>query len=114
VKFSSLKQPGGAWLALPITKLYDQGVTLKTSVILAQRIGDLAFSLNAEDAEKLAVKAGDAIEVNLDGVSYTGKIDVLEGQPQGTLLVRRSMGVPLTEAKVVTLRALAPLETETK
>jgi hypothetical protein len=46
--------------------------------------------------------------------SYTGKIDVLEGQPQGTLLVRRSMGVPLTEAKVVTLRALAPLETETK
>ncbi len=114
VKFSSLKQPGGAWLALPITKLYDQGVTLKTSVILAQRIGDRAFTLNAEDAEKLAVKAGDAIEVNLDGVSYTGKIDVLEGQPQGTLLVRRSMGVPLTEAKVVTLRALAPLETETK
>lgn len=114
VKFSSLIQPGGAWLALPITKLYDQGVTLRTSLLLAQRIGDRAFTLNPEDAEKMAVKAGDSIEVSLDGATYTGKIDLLEGQPQGTLLVRRSMGVPLGEAKVVSLRALAPLETETK
>ncbi len=114
VKFSSLKLPGGAWLALPITKLYDQGVTLRTSQLLAQRIGDRAFTLNPEDAEKLAVKAGDPIEVSLDGATYTGKIDLLDGQPQGTLLVRRSMGVPLAEAKVVSLRALVPLETETK
>lgn len=114
VKLPALKRAADAWLALPVTKLYDQGVTIRATQLLAQRIGDRAFVVSPEDAEKLGVKEGESLQIHVDGTAFTGKVEFELGLPQNTLLVRRSMGVPLNEAKVVTLRALAPLETETK
>jgi len=93
----AVKQEKEGWLAVPVTKLYDQGISLRTSALLKGRIGERAFSLHPADAEKLGLKAGDPFSFNLSGQTLQSTIDLDTGQPQGVILVRRSMGVPLLE-----------------
>jgi NADH-quinone oxidoreductase subunit G len=92
-----------AWLAVPVSRLYDRGVTLRTSELLKERIGERAFSLHPADAEKLGLKAGDRLDLLLDGQSVGSALDVNAGQPQGVILVRRSMGVNLAQPSEVKL-----------
>jgi NADH-quinone oxidoreductase subunit G len=113
-KMPASKLSADIWTAVPATKLYDRGGMLQPSTLLAQRIGKSAFALNPADADKLGLKKGGLLEVTIGESKHEGSIDLDAGLPLGTLLVRRKMGIQLAEARNVTVRALAPLETETK
>jgi NADH-quinone oxidoreductase subunit G len=99
----ALKVSPESWLAVPVSRLYDRGVTLRSSVLLEKRIGERAFCLHPADAEKLGVSAGDTLTFTLNGRTVQSAVDVDAGQPQGVLLVRRSMGVELVQAAEVQL-----------
>jgi len=112
---AEVPQPGeGEWLAVPVARLYDRGTLLRTSELLDQRVGNRALSLNPLDADQLGLKEGAAVTLTLAGQSFAAKVDLNAGQPQGVLLVRRSMGVPLTQPARVTLQVAALQETENR
>ncbi len=113
-KMPASKLSTDTWLAIPATKLYDRGSMLLPTTLLSQRIGKNAFAINPADAEKLGLQKSGLLEVTIGESKYQGMIDLDTGLPLGTLLVRRKMGIQFAEAKNVTVRALAPLETETK
>ena len=110
----TVKLSQGDWLAVPVSRLYDQGITLRTSTLLEERIGERALSLHPADAEKLGISAGETITLSLDGQSVQAAVDLDTGQPQGVVLVRRSMGVALAEPGKVTLQATRLHETENR
>ncbi len=53
---------GKELLAVPITKLYDRGVTVSTRRLLDERIGEAFVALHPATAEKLGVDSGRARE----------------------------------------------------
>jgi hypothetical protein len=71
--------------------------------MLQQRIGRSLFSLHPADAELFQVKAGERISLRLDGREIEGEVDINIGQPQGVVLVTRSMGALLSAPVVVKL-----------
>ena len=68
-KVTALRPKEKKLLAVPITKLYDRGVTVSTAELLDQRIGETFIALHPSAAEQFAVKAGERVKLSLDGVS---------------------------------------------
>jgi hypothetical protein len=99
----ALTLESGSLLAVPITRLYDRGGTVATSGMLQQRIVRSLFSLHPADAELFQVKAGERISLRLDSREIEGEVDINIGQPQGVVLVTRSMGALLSAPVVVKL-----------
>ncbi len=99
----ALKIEHGNLLAVPVTRLYDRGGTVTTSGMLQRRIARNLFSLHPADAERFQVKPGERILLKLDGREIEGEAGVDKGQPQGVVLVTRSMGALLSAPVVVTL-----------
>ena len=103
---AGLKVGKEGWLAVPVTRLYDQAITLHSSELLKGRIGERALSLHPDDAEKLGLAAGDRLILSLDGQQLEAAVDLDAGQPQGVVLVRRSMGISLAEPVEVNLHKI--------
>ena len=55
----ALKLNPESLLAVPVTKLYDQGATIRSTELLSKRIGDRALSIHPVDAEQLGIHEGD-------------------------------------------------------
>ena len=85
-----------ALLGIPVTKLYDLGVTVRSSALLETRIGLPTVTLHPLAAEKMGLKAGDTVSVGLDGHVTEGVVKLDETIPAGVALVPRSMGLPLS------------------
>jgi NADH-quinone oxidoreductase subunit G len=100
------------WLAVPVTRLYDKGAGLKATDLLNQRIGDRAVSLHPADAKKLGVKIGDRVSLSFGKTQLETAVDIDPGQPQGVLLIKRSMGVPVLEPVEVVLHVVSVVESE--
>ena len=49
---------------MPVTRLYDRGITVVTSELLRQHIGEISVILNPESAKSLGVQPGDLLQVN--------------------------------------------------
>jgi NADH-quinone oxidoreductase subunit G len=92
-----LRPDENQWLAVPVTRLYDQGVTVTTSELLKQHIGETAVHLNHEAAKSLGLQPGDLLQVN--GSQAQAVLD--DTVPAGVVLVPRSMGIPIVESMVV-------------
>jgi len=95
-----LRPDEGHWLAVPVTRLYDLGVTVATSELLKARIGEAYLVLHPEAAKKLDVAAGGRVEVN--GSRLEVRLDATISA--GVALIPRSMGVPITEPVIVKLK----------
>jgi NADH-quinone oxidoreductase subunit G len=95
-----LRPDEGHWLAVPVTRLYDLGVTVATSELLKARIGEAYLVLHPEAAKKLDVAAGGRVEVN--GSRLEVQLDATISA--GVALIPRSMGVPITEPVIVKLK----------
>ncbi len=87
----SLRPDEDQWLAVPVTRLYDRGITVVTSELLRQHIGEISVILNPESAKSLDVQPGDLLQVN--GVEARVMLD--ETVPASVVLVPRSMGLPI-------------------
>ncbi len=103
VEPAALTVMSGSLLAVPVTRLYDRGGTVTTSGMIKGRIARNLFSLHPADAERAQVKPGEIILLRLDGREIEGVVDVDAGQPEGVVLVTRSMGASLFAPVAVTL-----------
>jgi NADH-quinone oxidoreductase subunit G len=97
-------QPGAALrpqenelLAVPVTKLYDRGITVATTELLTLRIGDPTISLHPDTARRLGVEPGRQVNISFDGVSGQVLVKLDESIPAGVALVPRSMGLAIRE-----------------
>ncbi len=88
------------WLAVPVTRLYDCGITVSTSELLRQHIGEASVILHPEAARSLGVQPGDLLEFN--GAQAQAVLD--ETVPASVVLVPRSMGLPVNMPVVAKLK----------
>ena len=88
-------------LAVPVTRLYDRGGTVTTSEMIKNRITRNTVSLHPEDAEGIKAAAGDSVLLQLAGREIECELEVDPGQPQGVVLVTRSMGASLAAPAAV-------------
>jgi NADH-quinone oxidoreductase subunit G len=100
VKSEGLRPDEDQWLAVPVTRLYDRGITVVTSELLRQHIGEISVILNPESAKSLGVQSGDLLQVN--GLEAMVMLD--ETVPASVVLVPRSMGLPVGMPVVAELK----------
>ena len=93
-------------LAVPVTKLYDRGVTVSSSRLLDGRIGEAFVALHPNTAEKFGVITGQHITLNLDGASEEVVVKVDDTISTGIALVPRSMGLPISGPIEVSLKII--------
>ena len=88
------------WLAVPVTRLYDRGITVLTSTLLQPHIGDASFIINPQAAKSLGIQSGDLLKVN--GLEAQAVLD--ETIPASVVLVPRSMGIPIAGPVVANIK----------
>jgi len=84
-------------LLIPITRLYDQSITVHSSKILHPRLDVLHLELNPKDANLLGVGDGAEVKFRLNGRSVQLPIRLLESVPEGVALVPRNLGVQVVK-----------------
>jgi NADH-quinone oxidoreductase subunit G len=89
---------GDGLLAVPITRLYDRGQTVRPAMLLHERIGEPCVWLNPVDAP-----AQGEVCLALNGEKYEAAVRVDETVPEGVVLIPRSMGIPLDAPIYVTI-----------
>ena len=87
----TLRPDEDQWLVVPVTRLYDRGITVVTSALLEKHIGEATFILNPQAAQSLGIQSGDLLKVN--GLEAPAVLD--ETVPASVILVPRSMGLPV-------------------
>jgi NADH-quinone oxidoreductase subunit G len=82
-------------LAVPVTKLYDRGITLMPAELLHQRIPTPYVILHPQTASPMEITDGMHLHLSLseDGIPVLAQLD--ETIPEDVILVPRSMGVPI-------------------
>jgi hypothetical protein len=96
----ALRPDEDRWLAVPVTYLYDRGVTVITSPLLQTHIMESVVILNPEMAKTLMVGSGDQVDFN--GTRLHVRLDA--SVPASVVLVPRSMGVPIHMPVVAKLK----------
>jgi NADH-quinone oxidoreductase subunit G len=88
------------WLAVPVTRLYDRGITVTTSELLRAHIGEAAVLLHPETAKKLGVAAGEQVKVN----GFRAEVWLDATVPASVALLPRSMGFPINAPAAAELK----------
>lgn len=91
-------------LLMPVTKLYDQGRTLRPSKLLAARMAPLQMTLHPVEIERLGLSGAEEAEISWDGRVERLKFTPSTEVPPGSALVPRSVGLALLEPTPVTVR----------
>ncbi len=100
----SFNAPRAAWLAVPITRLYDRGTLLRRAATLAPRLPAPSVVLHPLDADTLGVKPGHAARLVLNGLQGELTVVVDETTPRGVMLLPRSASLALAAPVEVELR----------
>jgi NADH-quinone oxidoreductase subunit G len=109
-KVEELRPKEKKLLAVPVTRLYDRGVTVESAKLLNPRIGGAFVALHPSAAEQFGVKAGEVVKLSLDGVSEDVVVKIDDTISTGVALVPRSMGLPIfapTEANLKAAKKVA-------
>jgi NADH-quinone oxidoreductase subunit G len=101
----SLRPKEGELLAVPVTKLYDQGNTVVSAELLAQRGGEPTIALHPDTAEKLGAEPGDTVKVSWNGSQAEVRVRTDEGISTGVALVPRSFGLSVREPVVASVKS---------
>jgi NADH-quinone oxidoreductase subunit G len=91
-------------LMVPVTKLYDQGTTVRLSNLLEGRIASPQLALHPSEIERLGLAGANEAEVSWDGRVERLKITPDTGVPPGSALIPRRTGLPLSVPTPVTVR----------
>jgi NADH-quinone oxidoreductase subunit G len=100
---AGLRPDEDQWLAVPVTRLYDRGITVVTSGLLQQHIGETSIILHPDSARSLDIQPGDILEIN--GAEAQAVLD--EMVPASVVLVPRSMGLPVGLPVVAKLKKVS-------
>jgi len=103
-KEAGLRPKEDELLAVPVTKLYDRGVTVAPAELLAYRIGEATIALHPDAARKLGVEAGKKVKVSFDGVKGEAVVKIDETISAGVALVPRSMGLAIREPVAIKVK----------
>ena len=99
MKLKKVSQPRAKFtkgtLAVPITRLYDQGMMIRTTEVLGPRLEKYSLIIHPKDSEKLSLTEGSQAEIKIKNESYTGLIQLNDKVPEGVILVPKSMGIQL-------------------
>jgi NADH-quinone oxidoreductase subunit G len=91
-------------LAVPITRLYDQGATLKPTELLKQRIPTAFVVMNPDDADRMRIPEGAFVRISPEGGSPAVALVKLDpGVPERVLLAPRSFYLAIEEPTPVEL-----------
>jgi NADH-quinone oxidoreductase subunit G len=99
-------QAGELWV-MPVTRLYDQGVTVVDSPLLRGRLTRTEVWLNPATAANLQLANNDQVSLWVDGVQVTVQVKVNDTLPDGVGLVPRSAGIPVFAPRAVKIQRLA-------
>ncbi len=91
----ALRPKARGLLAVPVTKLYDQGVTVSSAGLLKPKIGETFVALSPAAAQRLGIEDGARVTLSLNGVSREVRVRVDEAIAAGFVLVPRSMGLSI-------------------
>jgi NADH-quinone oxidoreductase subunit G len=94
---AALRPQENELLAVPVTKLYDRGLTVAADGLLKQRVGEAAVALHPEAAKRLGVEAGQRVTIHLAGVDGEAVVRIDDTISTGVVLVPRSMGLAIRE-----------------
>lgn len=106
-KEAALRPKEKELLAVPINKLYDLGVTVRTADFLDQRIGEAFIAMNPATAKKFGVEAGRAVKIGFDGSGGEAALKLDDSIPAGVALIPRSMGIAIHEPAVARIQTTA-------
>lgn len=84
-------------LAVPVNKLYDFGITVSTTELLENRIGETKISMNSATAKNLGVDSGKMAKISFDGVTGEAVVQIDDSVSSDVVLVPRSMGLAIRE-----------------
>jgi len=101
----------GGLLAVPVTRLYDSGVTIAATELLEQRLAQPYVAIHPAEAERLGFAGAAQVEIKLDEWSRVVMLKVDETIPAGVVLVPRSLGNPVHTPVKVELAAVPELAT---
>ncbi len=101
-----LEMPPDGLIGVPITRLYDHGLTLLPSKLLEQRIPEPYALLNPGDAVRLGIFEGALIQVSFNGANALVSARLDENTPAGAVLLPRSFGFPVSAPTAVTIRVV--------
>ncbi len=93
-------------LAVPVTRLYDQGSIVARSEILRPRLQRPHVVMNPADAAELGLGSGRSVRVAINGASAEVAARVSPTVPAGAVLVPRSMGLPIDGPRRVLIEPL--------
>jgi len=97
----------GGVLAVPVTRLYDRGVTVLPSRLLEAHIPEAYIVLHPEEALRLRLRSGadeyGLAVVGIAGNEYLAEVKLDETLPPGLALVPRSLGLPVNEPVAVNI-----------
>ena len=99
-KEAALRPKEKELLAVPVNKLYDLGVTVRSAELLGQRIGEATIYLHSSTAEKLGVEADMPAKISFDGINAEAVVKIDDTISTGVALVPRGMGIPIREPVV--------------
>jgi NADH-quinone oxidoreductase subunit G len=105
-KAKSLRPKEGEVLAVPVTKLYDQGATVVPAELLAERIGEPSVTLNPATAEELGAVAGELVKISWNGTQSEVRVRTDESISTGVALVPRSFGLAVREPVAVSVKSM--------
>jgi NADH-quinone oxidoreductase subunit G len=91
------------FVAVPVTQLYDNGITVRTTALLQSLIGEASLRVHPDTAVRFGLH--DSVKIHLDGFESSIKVVLDETVPASVGLVPRSMGVPLHGPAVVSVKA---------
>ena len=99
-KTESLRPDEEHCLAVPVTCLYDHGITVATSALLRSHIREATVLLHPETAKKLGVAAGEQVDVN----GYPAEVRIDATVPASVALLPRGSGFPINAPAVAGLK----------
>jgi len=92
-------------LAVPVSRLYDQGTTLLPTKILHQRIPESYISINPADAERMRIPGDSQVRVVLDErPAVFARVRLDDSIPERVVLVPRSFGLPIDGPTTVEIK----------
>jgi NADH-quinone oxidoreductase subunit G len=95
----------GELLLIPVTRLFDRGLTVAQSDLLSSRLAPRQILLHPEDAGERGLGEMAEVELAWDGRSERIQLRLHAGVPRGSALLPRSLGLPLTSPTPVRLTA---------
>lgn len=97
-----LSEPKLGLLAVPITRLYDDGTTLKPSKLLKDRIPAAFVLISSHDAERMRIKDGALLRISPEkGSPVVAVVFIDPYVPERILLAPRSFGLGIEDPTLV-------------